>query len=141
MTLSLDDRVAIEALCYRYDVAADERDGPLFVSLFTEDGCWDGPFGVRDGRDALLQLVRDIAANAALDGTRHWPLNIVIAGDSAAGTATVGLDNLLVQATPDGPRLFSMSRSESTLVRREGRWLFVRRTVTPLRAAAPPQAS
>lgn len=141
MSLTLDDRVAIEALCYRYDVAADERDAELYASLFTEDGCWDGPLGVRAGREALLQLVRDLAANPVFDGTRHWPLNIVIAGDSAAGTATVGLDNLLVQATPDGPRLFSMSRSESTLVRRDGRWLFVRRTVTPLRPAAAAGAS
>ena len=134
MTLSLDDRVAIEVLCYRYNVAADERDADAYVALFTADGCWDGPLGRYEGQDALRRLVADIAASEALLGTRHWPNNIVIEGDGER--ATVGLDNLLVQATPEGPRLASLSRSEASLVKVDGRWLLRERTVTPAAPAA-----
>lgn len=131
MGLSLDDRVAIEVLCYRYNVAADERDAEAYVSLFTEDGSWDGPLGRFEGHEGLRRLVAALAVSTALAGTRHWANNLQIAGDSASGTATVSLDNLLAQATPEGPRLASLSRSEASLVRVDGRWLFRQRTVTP----------
>lgn len=128
MSLPLDDRVALEALCYRYNVAADERDAEAYVALWTPDGCWDGPFGRYEGHAGLRRLIADVAANEALAGTRHWPNNIAVEG--AGDHATVVLDNLLVQATPDGPRLVSISRSEASLVKQDGRWLFSERTIT-----------
>ena len=127
MSLPLEDRVALEALCYRYDVAADERDAAAYVALWTPDGCWDGPFGRYEGHAALRRLIAEIAASEALRGTRHWPNNIVIEG--AGDHATVSLDNLLMQATPEGPRLASLSRSDASLVKRDGRWLFRERTI------------
>lgn len=140
MGLSLDDRVAIEVLLYRYNVAFDERAAEAYVALFTEDGVWDGPLGRFEGRDELRRLVAAVASTPALAGTRHWANNVRIAGDSAAGTATAALDNVLAQSTPDGPRLASMSGSEASLVCRDGRWLFRERAVTPYRplpATAP----
>lgn len=131
MSLSLADRVAIEVLVYRGNVAADARDGEAYAALFAPDGSWVGPLGRYEGHDGLQRLVAELAANEALAGTRHWPSNMVIEGDSDAGEATVSLDNLLVQATPAGPRLASLSRSETSLVKRDGRWLFRQRTITP----------
>lgn len=137
MSLTLDDRVAIEALLYLYNVAADERDAEAYAALYTEDGVWDGPLGRFEGQDGLRRLISVIASTPALDGTRHWANNIRIAGDSAAGTATVSLDNVLAQATPGGPRFASMSGSDASLVRRDGRWLFRQRAVTTYRPVSP----
>jgi uncharacterized protein (TIGR02246 family) len=139
VSLTLADRSALEALCYRYNVAADERDADAYAAVFTEDGVWDGMLGRFEGADGLRALVAKLVATEALAGTRHWANNIVIEGDSAAGTATVVLDNLIVQATPDGPRLASLSRSEATAVRVDGRWLFRYRKVTPHAAPAAAQ--
>lgn len=139
MSLTLADRIALEALCYRYNVAADERDPDAYAAVFTADGVWDGMLGRFEGADGLRALVAKLAATEALAGTRHWANNIVIEGDSAAGTATVTLDNLLAQATSEGPRLASLSRSEATAVRVDGQWLFRYRKVTPHAAAAPAQ--
>ena len=127
MSLPLEDRVALEALCYRYNVATDERDADAYVALWLPDGCWDGPFGRYQGHAALRRLIAELAANEAFAGIRHWPNNIVIEG--AGDHATVVLDNLLVQATPAGPRLASLSRSEASLVKLDGRWLFSERTI------------
>ena len=137
MSLTLDDRVALEVLCYRYNVAADERDADAYAAVFTRDGVWDGPLGRFAGEAGLRELVAKIAATPALDGTRHWANNVVIEGDSEAGTATIGLDNLLAQAGPEGPRLLSMSRSEARAVKVGGRWLFSERIVTSLTAVPP----
>ena len=141
MSLTLDDRVSIEALCYAYDVAADERDAAAYCALFTPDGVWDGMLGRFEGFAGLRALIAKIAATPALDGTRHWPNNVLIEGDSAVGAGTVGLDNLIVQATADGPCLASISRSEATVVKVDGRWLFRERVVTPAAVAQPPASA
>lgn len=138
--LTLDDRVALETLVYAYNVAADERDAERYAALFTEDGVWDGMLGRFEGSDGLRALCAKIAATPALDGTRHWPNNIVIEGDSVAGTATLGLDNVLVKALPDGPVLFSASRSEATAVKIDGRWLFRERLVTAAAVVPAPSS-
>ena len=127
MSLPLEDRVALEALCYRYNVATDERDAEAYVALWLPDGRWDGPLGCYQGHAALRRLIAELAASEAFAGIRHWPNNIVIEG--AGDHATVVLDNLLVQATPAGPRLASLSRSEASLVKLDGRWLFSERTI------------
>ena len=136
MSLTLDDRVAIEVLCYRYNVAADERDADAYAACFTAEGVWDGPLGRFEGEAGLRELIAQLRASAALAGTRHWANNLVIDGDSATGVATVALDNLLVQASEEGPRLFSLSRSVGQVVREAGGWKFVERIVTP---HAPPR--
>ena len=138
MSLTLDDRVAIEVLCYQYNVAADERDADAYAACFTAGGVWDGPFGRFEGEAGLRALIEAIRESDAVRGTRHWANNMVIDGDSAAGTATVALDNLLAQATAEGPRLFSLSRSVATLVREADGWKFVERVVTPHSPARQP---
>lgn len=134
MSLSLDDRVALEVLVYRLSVAADARDADAYLQLYTADGVWDGMLGVFEGHARLRELIGVLAASEALRGTRHWPCNILVEGDSAAGTATVAHDNLLVQATDAGPRLHSMSRSQATAVKVDGTWRFDRRRITAHRA-------
>lgn len=134
MTLTLDDRVALEWLVYRMNAAADARDLDATLAVYTADAVWDGPLGRFEGRDGIAAFVRTLAGNESLSGTRHWPSNILVEGDSAAGRAVVTHDSLLVQATDEGPRLHALSRSVSEAVRVDGEWLFARRTVTPHRA-------
>lgn len=136
MSLTLDDRVALECLLYRLNVAADARDLDATLAVYTEDAVWEGPLGRFEGREGLAGFIGALAESEHLRGTRHWPSNILVEGDSAAGRATLTHDSLLVQATDEGPRLHSMSRSVGEAVRVGGEWRFARRTVTPHRAPA-----
>ena len=71
MSLTLDDRVALELLVYRYNVAADERDADAYAAAFTRDGVWDCPLGRFAGEVVAWRVADDEAVERAAAGERR----------------------------------------------------------------------
>ena len=109
-----------------YCFYTDGGEGGKWVDLFTEDCIWDGgPFGYC-GDKAALRAFNEKTGDAGV-GLKHINTNLVIAveGDEASVKSYV---LVLGKADQGNPVLFA-GHYEDQMVRRDGRWLFKRRTV------------
>lgn len=133
----LEDAEEIRLLLHSYGRFLDARDFASFSGLFAErEGEWIGGMGRAKGRAAILKLMEDsIGTGTPGAPNRHVFSNemISIDGDRAAAVSTW---MFLVQAE-SRPQMVYVGRYEDLLVREQGRWRFLRRTV---HAEIPPDA-
>jgi 3-phenylpropionate/cinnamic acid dioxygenase small subunit len=142
-----EDYIAIEQLLMRYAAALNTGDADAYVSLFTPDAEFDlkrdvdepaflGPF---IGHDALRkQWFPDADPNGVPDRRfgpmRHVTTNYEIDVDGDAATVRAFFMEVVSNGdnSPPGskpPTVHAMGRYEDRLVKRDGRWLFSKRTV------------
>ena len=83
MAFTLEDRQAVQDLMLRYAEMTDNGgDEAEFLSLFTEDAIFDGPFnGKFSGQEGLLNFVRRCTAKRGKQQGRHVMTNFLITGD------------------------------------------------------------
>jgi uncharacterized protein (TIGR02246 family) len=125
---ALEDCATIHDLFTRYCCALDNGEVETVVDCFTEDAALKSPVIDIKGHDEIRAFAGRFAAQRAA-GTqfRHMVTNIAVALDGGRATATA---YLLVLISKDGShRTLPPGRYECDLVRRDGRWLFTRRTV------------
>lgn len=78
--LTADDRAEIVELFARYAWAGDTGDVDGYVSLFTEDGIFDGVSGYYEGREGQTRLVEEMKVGPRSRGIQHWVSNSVFDG-------------------------------------------------------------
>jgi len=135
------DRVAIHALLIEYGAALDRRDFDAFARLFGEDGIYEaGPGGSAVGAETgpMMRHVFATGPNATNTPNFHLFFNELIwfdAPDRARSTS------LCLFMTPDRetkrPTVAVSAHYEDELVRKDGEWLFARRTLKPILNAPP----
>ena len=133
MTLSTDDRLALQDLYARYAYAFDSADADRWAALFTRDGRFAPPAMPEVVGTAAL---RAFAAARAEDapGMRHLMSNVLVepADDGARGTAYF----LCLRLGPDGLfRLRNFGRYDDVFEREDGTWKIATRTVVSELAA------
>jgi 3-phenylpropionate/cinnamic acid dioxygenase small subunit len=113
-------REALAEYCFRLD---DSRFDEM-AALFTEDGTWETAFGTATGRQAIAELARSLRARVAEPRPRavHLVTNIVIALDGER--ATVRSNWMVMQNSPEGPRIGSGGAYHDEMVKERVRWLF-----------------
>src|SRR5690606_32315971 len=62
-TARAQDRAEIEALMWRYARALDSFDADAYAAVYTEDGQFSSGANATKGRDALRQMVANLAEN------------------------------------------------------------------------------
>jgi uncharacterized protein (TIGR02246 family) len=133
------DRAEIDDLLARYLFALDWQDPQMYGDVFTEDGVlvWAG--GTVNGRDAIVQEMRnaraaDERANAAAAPLppfrrRHFVSNFTVRIDGDRATAR----SLWFEFNNDGsdrrPYVGAYGHLEDELRREDGRWLIARHQV------------
>ena len=124
MPTSVEDKDAIRELLAEYCFRLDDGHYDDMAALFTEDGSWDTAFGKATGRAAIADLARDLRARAGADRPRavHLVTNIVIA--LGADGARVRSNWMVMQNSPEGPKIGSGGAYLDEIERRDGRWLF-----------------
>src|SRR5438309_25706 len=87
--LTIEDRLAIEALYRQYCWAADTGDGEAWVATFTASGIFDVNGDVTTGRKALQEWVRARDASREREPTvgQHWVTNLQVEGDGDTARA------------------------------------------------------
>jgi uncharacterized protein (TIGR02246 family) len=125
---TLEDRAAIHDLFTRYCCALDNGEVETVVACFTEDAVLKSPVIDIAGCEAIRAFAMRFAAQRAT-GTqfRHMVTNLAatIDGDRARAAAY-----LLVLISKGGAhRTLPPGRYECELIKRDGVWLFNRRTV------------
>ena len=122
----LEDLEAIRQVFVDYGHHLDRGDLEAYAELFAEDGeVLLGPMGRARGRAEIRELMgRATAASAG----RSWHLvtNPIIELDGDRATAEV-MWTVVVRGEDGQAVLGMLGRHRDVLVRRDGRWLFLRR--------------
>jgi hypothetical protein len=112
-------REVMAEYCFRLD---NDRFADM-SALFTEDGTWDTAFGKGTGRAEVEALVRRIRQSVdARPRAIHHVTNVVIKVEGA--TAKCFSNWVVVQNSPQGPKIGSAGSYADDMVKQEGRWLF-----------------
>lgn len=128
--LTPEDKIEINELIARYNVAIDTGDAEGWAATFTPDGVFDGIVGRFEGREEIADFVRRYSTDPQYEDFRscqHWVNNVLIEGDG--DEATLRADHQMVQPTPEGGRILLVASYDDALRRVDGRWLFARRRV------------
>ena len=121
---ALDDKDAIREVLAEYCFCLDGSRFDDMAALFAEDGTWDTAFGKATGRAAIAELARTIRERAGDSRPRavHLVTNIAIALDG--DRAQVRSNWMVMQNSPEGPKIGSGGGYADEMVRQAGRWRF-----------------
>ena len=134
-----DERAKIENLSNRYMIAVDAGDIETVMNTWAEDGVLEWVGGVENGKDEIRdamsgfaggELQADIPEGAtSRPRTRHQIINHVIDVDGKTAH-TVAYWFAMTNDTPHGEvRLLYFGHYEDELVKKDGQWLFKKRSV------------
>ncbi len=132
----LEDMLAIQRLLTDYGRTLDDRDSAGFARLFAREGEWVAPPDFRTrGPEAIQAMIDRLLANTPPSGRAHYITNLSI--DIDGDQATAHCRFVLVEPIADGsPRIRLSGHYDDELVREDGHWRFLCRTLTPdLKAA------
>ena len=137
----LEDRVAIEALLWRYVRALDTYDAEAYASAFTEDGQFGTGPNATKGRAALAAMVEGLesaseqrAADGEARGSMHHVIansNLEFVSDSEAHFHSYWMTVFGAPAPGELPRVAAAGRGIDVLVKVDGEWLIKSRDVAP----------
>jgi SnoaL-like domain len=127
----LEDKEAIRALLLNYGRFLDARDWEAYAGLFAADGgTWNGGMGIAKGHDEILQMMTStIGANGSGLSNLHLLGNefIDVNGDTATALSKWVF---VMTAAEGGPDVVYVGHYEDELVRENGAWKFILRTVS-----------
>jgi hypothetical protein len=130
----LEDREEIRNLLQEYRRTLDVRDMRAYSALFASNGSWSGKSGSATGPDGIHDmLVAVLPDNPPAPGATlwHWISDPTITVDGDRATAS-SLWMHVRRGEDDRPLLPTLGSYEDELVREDGRWRFLRRSVSPL---------
>lgn len=126
----LEDREEIRQLIMDYGRFLDQRDFKSFSELFAKtDGEWIGGMGKAKGSQAIRELMEStIGKDTSMNKSVHLFTNemIQIDGDQASAVTKW---IFVVTGESNRPQLFFVGNYEDTMIRENGCWKFLRRTV------------
>ena len=124
MPSAVEEKDAIREVLAEYCFRLDDGRFAEMAALFTEDGTWDTAFGKATGRPAIAELARSLRTRVAEPRPRavHLVTNIVIALEGER--ATVRSNWMVMQTSPEGPRIGSGGAYDDEMVKEGGRWQF-----------------
>ena len=126
----IEDRLAIRERIETYSHAVFLHDADLWISNWAEDGVWHLPsIGIDISGRAKIRAAWEQAMSAySMAGFFAVPGAIEVNGDTA--TARSYTQEILV--TTDGALRKIVGAYDDTLVKRDGTWLFARRSYNVL---------
>ena len=130
--MDVADRLAIQDLYARYNVALDTGDEAGWVACFTDDGVFDGRAPAR-GREELAQYHRDrMAARASEPFTnpQHWNNNLLLRGEPPEVQAFSYVLRLGTMRADGSIQIVRVAAYRDRLVKVDGRWRIARREVS-----------
>jgi hypothetical protein len=130
----LEDREEIRNLLQQYRSTLDARDLRAFSALFAAEGSWSGKSGAATGPDGIHDmLAAQLSDNPPAPGPTlwHWISDPVIEVDGDRATAG-SLWMHVRRSDDDHPLLPTLGGYADELLREDGRWRFLRRSVSPL---------
>jgi ketosteroid isomerase-like protein len=75
--LNLEDKITIQELITKYNLAIDNTRLDEWINTWTDDGIWTTTFGEVKGKSELKNMINQIT-NEFASGKRHFSTNIII---------------------------------------------------------------
>lgn len=75
--LNLEDKITIQELITKYNLAIDNKRLDEWINTWTDDGIWTTTFGEAKGKSELKNMIDQIT-NEFASGKRHFSTNIII---------------------------------------------------------------
>ena len=122
MPTAVEDKEAIREVLAEYCFRLDDGRFAEMAALFTEDGTWDTAFGPATGRAAIAELASSLRTRGEQPRPRavHLVTNIAITLDG--DRASVRSNWMVMQSSPQGPRIGSGGAYLDEMVRSGTSW-------------------
>lgn len=126
-----EDRAAIDRLMWNYVRAIDTWNPDAYAAVFTPEGS----FGNTKGRDALRQMVANMAANrnASSPKLHHVMSNLTTEFLNPNRAIVRYYWQTVTRGVPAGPRpeMLAQGWGQDVVIKQNGRWLIESRNVAP----------
>jgi hypothetical protein len=129
-SLSVADRLEIEALYARFCHAIDSNDADGWASSFAENGTFADGALLLDGREELRRFASGRSERLAAQGWRrkqHWITNLLIEGDECGARGRCYVLVLGDPADETGMRIDKIGTYIDEIGKVDGEWLFLTR--------------
>ena len=129
MPSAIEEKDAIREVLAEYCFRLDGGRYDEMAALFTADGTWDTAFGAATGQAAIAALARDLRTRAGPNRPRAIHLVTNIAITLAGDEAEVRSNWMVVQNSPEGPKIGSGGAYADRMVKQDGTWHFRTRKI------------
>ncbi len=131
MTLSAEDRLAIQDLYTRYFWSIDTGDVEAWVSTFAVDGVNEHPTHVVSGHEALRTWVKARFLFRETEPTigQHWITNLELEGDAPSVRARCYFMRVVTTRETGAVQIGGSGWYRDEIRKLNGRWAFQHRTV------------
>jgi uncharacterized protein (TIGR02246 family) len=123
------DRVRIQDLQARYELAAGSGDASASAALFTEDGIFEAPGDIAHGRAAIRQELTPSGATVSPVKAPHVVTNVVIRIDGDKATSTASWMEVDRPSPGHQVQVGAFGHYEDQFIKSGGNWLFTKRKV------------
>jgi ketosteroid isomerase-like protein len=124
-TITIEDKIIIQELIAKYNIALDNKNIDDWTNTWTDDGVWSTPFGEAKGKTELKNMINQVT-NEFASGKRHLSTNIII--EDAPDNMTIAKSYLIVTEAKKTPEIVASGAYIDTLKKdANGKWKFVQR--------------
>jgi ketosteroid isomerase-like protein len=124
--ISVDDKIVIQELITKYNLAIDNKNIDEWTDTWTDDGIWTTTFGEAKGKTELKNMVNKIT-NEFAGGKRHVSTNILI-DDASTNNMINAKSYLTVIEAQKTPEVVATGVYSDTLKKDgSGKWKFFQR--------------
>jgi ketosteroid isomerase-like protein len=124
-TITIEDKIIIQELIAKYNIALDNKNIDDWTNTWTDDGVWSTPFGEAKGKTELKNMINQVT-NEFASGKRHLSTNIII--EDAPDNMTSAKSYLIVTEAKKTPEIVASGAYIDSLKKdTNGKWKFVQR--------------
>jgi ketosteroid isomerase-like protein len=124
--ISVDDKIVIQELITKYNLAIDNKNIDEWTNTWTDDGIWTTTFGEAKGKTELKNMFNQII-NEFAGGKRHVSTNIIIE-DASTNNMINAKSYLTVIEAQKTPEVVATGVYSDTLKKDgSGKWKFFQR--------------
>ena len=123
--INTSDRITIQELIAKYNLALDNKNIDEWTNTWTEDGIWSTTFGEAKGIPELKNMI-DQVTNEFASGKRHLSTNIII--EAAPNNMASAKSYLMVTEAKKTPEVVASGTYSDILKKNNnGEWKFFQR--------------
>ena len=123
--INTSDRITIQELIAKYNLAIDNKNIDKWTNTWTDDGIWSTTFGEAKGKTELNNMINQVT-NEFASGKRHFSTNIMIE-DAQNNMASAKSYLTVIEAKKTPEVVASGTYSDILKKNNNGEWKFVQR--------------
>jgi SnoaL-like domain len=124
----VQEKFEIFELMHNYIMSIDDHDAAVFANNFTNDGIYESPWGIAQGRDAIINTIAYWHSSGITAGKRHYVGNIRI--KELQATSAVVESTYWVAEAQENAGVVATGSYSDVLQKENGQWKIAQRKQT-----------